>query len=100
MPVSAVKAENDNVGRNKQAKGFIGLGSKHKSITVNYDGIIKSLLGRVVVVDNVDNAIAMSRHFGYKFRVVTLEGEILNAGGSMSGGSVNKQSGFCRELLK
>ncbi len=46
------------------------------------------------MVDNVDNAIAMSRHFGYKFRVVTLEGEILNAGGSMSGGSVNKQSGF------
>ena len=46
------------------------------------------------MVDNVDNAIAMSRYFGYKFRVVTLEGEILNAGGSMSGGSVNKQSGF------
>ena len=45
-------------------------------------------------MDNIDNAIAMSRRFGYKFRVVTIEGDILNAGGSLSGGSVNKQSGL------
>ena len=93
--MSAVKGrELDNVGEISKQKGFIGLGSKLIKYNSKYDGIIKSLLGRVVVVDNVDNAIAMSRHFGYKFRVVTLEGEILNAGGSMSGGSVNKQSGF------
>ena len=95
LPVSAVKGrELDNVGEISKQKGFIGLGSKLIKYNSKYDGIIKSLLGRVVVVDNVDNAIAMSRYFGYKFRVVTLEGEILNAGGSMSGGSVNKQSGF------
>ncbi len=59
-----------------------------------YVGIFASLLGRVVVVDNIDNAIAMSKKFGYKFKTVTLEGDVFNAGGSISGGSVNKQSGF------
>ena len=70
------------------------MASELVSYNKKYDGIVKSLLGRVVVVDNIDNAIAMSRRFGYKFRVVTLEGDILNAGGSMSGGSMNKQSGL------
>lgn len=95
LPVSSVKGrELDNVSEISQTEGFIGLASSLVTYNKKYDGIIKSLLGRVVVVDNVDNAIAMSRRFGYKFRAVTLDGDILNAGGSMSGGSVNKQSGF------
>ncbi|MCH5211328.1 MAG: chromosome segregation protein SMC [Oscillospiraceae bacterium] len=95
LPVTSVRGrELDNAGDVKDCTGFVGLASTLVKYDRKYDGIIKSLLGRVVVVDNVDNAIAMSRKFGYKFRVVTLEGDILNAGGSMSGGSVNKQSGF------
>lgn len=95
LPVSSVKGkELDNAGEISRAEGFIGLASSLVTYNKKYDGIIKSLLGRVVVVDNLDNAIAMSRRFGYKFRAVTLDGDILNAGGSMSGGSVNKQSGF------
>lgn len=95
LPVTSVKGrEIDNFNEIRKLNGFIGLASELVKYNAKYDGIIKSLLGRVVVVDNVDNAIAMSRHFGYKFKVVTLEGDILNAGGSMSGGSVNKQSGF------
>ena len=78
----------------KDCKGFVGIASELVRCDKKYDGIIKSLLGRVAVFDNIDNAIAVSRRFGYKFRVVTLEGDILNAGGSMSGGSVNKQSGL------
>ena len=95
LPVTSVKGrELDNIRAVSECDGFIGLANTLVKYDKRYDGIIKSLLGRVVVVDNVDNAIAMSRKFGYKFRVVTLEGDILNAGGSMSGGSVNKQSGF------
>lgn len=95
LPVSSVKGrELDNADEISRAEGFIGLASSLVTYNKKYDGIIKSLLGRVVVVDNVDNAIAMSRRFGYKFRAVTLDGDMLNAGGSMSGGSVNKQSGF------
>ncbi len=95
LPVTSVKGrELDNARDISAENGFVGIANTLIKYDKKYDGIIKSLLGRVVVVDNVDNAITMSRKFGYKFRVVTLEGDILNAGGSMSGGSVNKQSGF------
>ncbi len=95
LPVSAVKGRMlDDVNRIRNSAGYIGIACELVNYDKHYDGIIKSLLGRVVVVDNIDNAIAMSKSFGYKFKVVTLEGDILNAGGSMSGGSVNKQSGL------
>jgi chromosome segregation protein len=95
LPVSSVHGRIiDNVNAVSKMQGYIGIGCDLISYDKKYDGIMKSLLGRVVVVDNIDNAIAMSRAFGYKFRVVTLEGDILNSGGSLSGGSVNKQSGF------
>lgn len=95
LPVSSVKGrEIDNVKEISEMQGYIGLGSKLVKHDSKYEEIFKSLLGRVVVVDNIDNAIIMSRKFGYKFKVVTLKGDVLNAGGSMSGGSVNKQSGI------
>ena len=95
LPITSVNGRIlDNVNQVSKSKGYIGIGSDLVTYDKKYDGILKSLLGRVVVVDNIDNGIAMSRAFGYKFKVVTLEGDILNAGGSMSGGSVNKQSGF------
>ncbi len=95
LPISSVNGKTlDNINQVSKCDGYIGIGSELVSYDKKYDGVLKSLLGRVVVVNNIDNAIAMSRQFGYKFKVVTLEGDILNAGGSMSGGSVNKQSGF------
>lgn len=95
LPITSVKGRIlDNIHQVSKCDGFIGVASELVTYDKKYDGILKSLLGRVVVVDTIDHAIAMSRSFGYKFRVVTLEGDILNAGGSMSGGSVNKQSGF------
>ena len=95
LPVSSVHGRTlENIAQISGCTGFIGAACDLVSYNRKYDGIVKSLLGRVVVVDNIDNAIAMSRRFGYKFRVVTIEGDILNAGGSLSGGSVNKQSGL------
>lgn len=95
LPVSSVHGRMlDNINAVSKSRGYIGIGSDLISYDKKYDGVMKSLLGRVAVVDNIDNAIALSREFGYKFRAVTLEGDVLNAGGSMSGGSVNKQSGF------
>lgn len=95
LPVTSVWGRGmDNINDVSKCAGFIGVANTLVNVDRKYEEIIKSLLGRVVVVDNVDNAISMSRQFGYKFRIVTLEGDVLNAGGSMSGGSVNKQSGF------
>ena len=95
LPVTSVKGKVlDNVSDLSKCKGFIGIASDLISYDKKYNGIFMSLLGRVAVVDNIDNAIEISKKFGYRFKTVTLEGDVLNAGGSMSGGSVNKQSGF------
>ncbi len=95
LPVSSVTgkklAEEKEVA---ECSGFIGIASDLVGFDKKYDSIIKNLLGRVVVVDNIDNGIALSKKFGYKFKTVTLEGDTLNAGGSMSGGSMNKAAGF------
>ena len=95
LPVSSVKGKLfDNLNEISKCDGYIGVASDIASYDKKYTGIFESLLGRVAVVDNIDNAIAMSKKFGYKFKVVTLDGDMLNTGGSISGGSVNKQSGF------
>lgn len=95
LPVSSVKGKLfDNLNEISKCNGYIGVASDIASYDKKYTGIFESLLGRVAVVDNIDNAIAMSKKFGYKFKVVTLDGDMLNTGGSISGGSVNKQSGF------
>ena len=72
--------------------GVIGLASDLVKINKDYENIAKYLLGRVVVVDNIDNALKLARKFSYTLRIVTLEGELLNAGGSLSGGAFKNQS--------
>lgn len=95
LPVSSVRGKlienRDEIAR---CDGFIGIASELVEYDKKYDGIIKSLLGRVAVFDNIDNGIKVSRKFGYRFRTVTLAGDVLNAGGSMSGGSTSKTGGF------
>lgn len=72
--------------------GVLGLAHKLVQTDSQYEGLMKYLLGRVVVVDHIDNAIALSRKFQYTLRIVTLEGELLSAGGSMSGGAFKNSS--------
>lgn len=95
LPISSVKGRRlDNEHEVKGCAGVVGIAADLVKSDRRYRGIIENLLGRTVVCDNIDNAIALSKRFGYRFRVVTLAGEIFNAGGAISGGSVNKQSGF------
>ena len=64
---------------------------------VNYDekykNIIEYLLGRTIVVKDLDDATLVAKRFNYRFRIVTLEGDIINTGGSMTGGSMARTSG-------
>lgn len=73
-------------------KGVIGLASDLVDIKKEYEGVAKYLLGRVMVVDTVDNAISIERKYRYTVRIVTLEGEYLNVGGSISGGAFKNNS--------
>ncbi len=95
LPVSSVKGS--TLAEEKEVagmRGFVAIASDLVKTDARYTDIIRHLLGRTVVVDGIDNAIAISRKFGYRFRVVTLEGEVFNAGGAITGGSVNKHTGL------
>ena len=72
--------------------GVLGLAHTLVKADVQYEGLLKYLLGRVVVVDTIDHAIALARKYQYSLRIVTLEGELLNAGGSMTGGAFKNNS--------
>ncbi|MCX7773978.1 MAG: chromosome segregation protein SMC, partial [Clostridia bacterium] len=95
LPMTSVRGralEPALLNRAQNMKGFLGLASDKISTDSKFEGIILNLLGRTVVVDNMDSGIAMARQFDYSFRIVTLDGELLNAGGSMSGGSTGHKS--------
>jgi chromosome segregation protein len=94
LPISSVTGrsfDNSTAARIKQCEGYCGIASELVSYDPQYSGIIGSLLGKVVVVDDLDNGIKIARKFGYSFRIVTLEGDLLNTGGSMSGGSLENR---------
>ena len=74
--------------------GFVGIGDRLISFDPPYQHVFSNLLGRVAVMENLDAAIAAARKYGYKFRIVTLDGQVLNPGGSMTGGSASRSAGI------
>ena len=93
LPLTALKNQQDF--RNKDAlseKGAIGLADGLVRIDDEYRAVAVNLLGRVLVVDNMDNATTIARKYGYSIRMVTLEGELLMPGGAISGGAFKNSS--------
>lgn len=81
--------------------GVLGLANELVTADPQYEGLTSYLLGRVVVVDQIDHAIALARKYRYSLRIVTLDGELFSAGGSMTGGAFKNSSnllGRKREL--
>lgn len=72
--------------------GVLGLANTLVEAEDRYKGLLNYLLGRVVVVDTIEHAIALAKKFQYSFRIVTLEGELLSVGGSMTGGAFKNSS--------
>lgn len=72
--------------------GVLGLASELVSADEKYSGLVSYLLGRVVVVDQIDHAIALAKKYRYSLRIVTLDGELLSPGGSMTGGAFKNSS--------
>ena len=102
LPLTAVRKGNVFTNENVLGeKGVIGLASSLVECERIYNGIVESLLGRTVVVDHIDHAIAIGRKYHHSIRMVTLEGELLNPGGSMTGGAFRSNSnllGRAREI--
>ncbi len=92
LPLDAVKPRTGNREKLDSERGFIGYASSLVSVDNEYTKLSESLLGRCVVTDTIDNAIAINRKYGYTLKIVTLEGDLLNPGGSMSGGAFKNSS--------
>ncbi len=94
MPVSTVRGSVISQSEVKNLPGFIGIARDLCKCGEKYSGIRDSLLGRVIVVDTLDNAALAGRRLNYRYRVVSLDGQVLNVGGSMTGGSKARGSGL------
>ena len=91
LPLTSVKGKKlDNI--KGKSNGFIGIASDLINFNKKYEPIILSLLGRTVIVENMDTAIDLAKKNGYSFRIVTLEGDLINPSGAMAGGSVAKKT--------
>ena len=91
FPITAVKGEKLKNNFN-EFEGFVGIASDLIEYDKKYEQIVYSLLGRTVVVKDMDEAIKIAKKNKYSFRIVTLDGDILNASGQMTGGSVLKKT--------
>ena len=94
LPLTTVKGSKLSEKGLEQCRGFIGIASDLCSCENIYTNILHSLLGRIAVVDNLNNAVDIAGKYGYKFRIVTTDGQLINAGGSLTGGSQGKKSGL------
>lgn len=74
--------------------GFVGVAFSVCGCDAKYAGIMRSLLGRIVIAEDLDSAVAIAKRYSYRFRVVTLDGQVVNAGGSLTGGSLAKNAGL------
>lgn len=93
LPITSVSGKNTYESEPcMQEKGVIGLASSLVRVDFEYTKLAKYLLGRILVVDNIDNALSIAKKYKYSLRIVTLEGEQLNPGGSMTGGAFKNAS--------
>lgn len=94
LPISAFKACDGlkNIDEISKCNGFIGIASKLLQYDTKYTNILESLLSRTIIVDTLNNAISMSKKVSGNFKIVSLEGDVVNTSGTMSGGSVKAKS--------
>ncbi len=94
LPLTAVKGHELNESGLDHCYGFVGLASQLVRAGEKYSGIIRSLLGRTVIAEDLDCAVQIARQYSHRFRIVTLDGQVVNAGGSMTGGFTAKNAGI------
>ena len=92
LPMTAIRGETLREDVSGEY-GIVGIAADLITYDKQYDGIFRNLLGRTVVVEDLDCGIAMARKYRNAFRIVTLDGQVMNRGGSMTGGSVSRSAG-------
>ena len=94
LPLNTIQSRSLQESGLAGCRGFVGVASALVTSREEYRAVVENLLGRTVIATDLDAAIAMSRKYGNRFKIVTLDGQVINPGGSMTGGSVNKDAGI------
>lgn len=94
LPLTALRVRKTDDGPLKGQPGFLGMADQLVSRQRDYDRLVESLLGGTAVVEDIDSAIRLARQFSYRYRIVTLDGQLINPSGAMTGGSLNKSGGM------
>lgn len=94
LPVSAIKPRSLDERDLDDNLGFVAVAQDLVDCKNEYKNIISNLLGRVVIVEDMDCAIGISKRYSNRFKIVTLDGQVINPGGSMTGGSQSKGAGI------
>ncbi len=92
LPLSSIQKRDFNAPDALKGKGVIGMADTLVRVEKQYRIVAQNLLGNYIIVDNIDNALSLARQFRFTLRIVTLAGEALNPGGSISGGSYRNNS--------
>ena len=94
LPLSAIEGKRLQENGLENCRGFVGIASELVTSDDRYRAVVENLLGRTVIVQDIDAAISMANKYRNRFKIVTLDGQVMNPGGSMTGGSVNKEAGI------
>ncbi len=94
LPLTSVKGSVLNEKGLDMSEGYVAIASELVECSDEYRSVINSLLGRIVIAENIDLGANIAKKYGYKFRIITLDGQIINAGGSFTGGSSSKSAGM------
>ena len=94
LPLTSIRGNTLEIGGLSGEEGFEGIGSELVGFDGRYGDIIRSILGRTAIVEDIDTATVIAKKYGYKFKIVTLDGQQINSGGSFTGGSVKESAGI------
>ena len=94
LPIATIQGRSLQEKGLENCRGYYGIAAELVETDKKYRGIIDNLLGKTVIVKDIDAAIAMAGKYNNRFKIVTLDGQVMNPGGSMTGGSVNKEAGI------
>ena len=94
LPLTAISGKRLQESGLEDCRGFVGIASALVRTEACYRDVVENLLGRTVIVQDIDAAIHMAGKYKNRFKIVTLDGQVMNPGGSMTGGSINKEAGI------
>lgn len=94
LPLNTIKTRELKENGLDDCYGFVGIASKLCTCEEKYNNILGSLLGKIVIAEDLNSATAIAKKYSYRFKVVTLDGQVVNAGGSLTGGSLNRNTGL------